>query len=50
MNSNLMSTTRERLQGVGATWRELPCLWDVDRPGNLPRLTMIALDASIPPL
>jgi rSAM/selenodomain-associated transferase 1 len=46
----VMSLTRERLQGVCATWHELPGLWDVDRPDDLLRLTTITLDGSVRPL
>lgn len=34
----VMSQTRERLRGAGASWRELPTLWDVDRPDDYARL------------
>lgn len=30
--------TRQRLRAAGWRWLELPCLWDVDRPEDLPRL------------
>jgi rSAM/selenodomain-associated transferase 1 len=30
-------TTRERLRGLGWGWRELPVLWDLDRPTDLAR-------------
>jgi glycosyltransferase A (GT-A) superfamily protein (DUF2064 family) len=31
--------TRERLREAGATWVELPALWDVDEPADWQRLT-----------
>jgi hypothetical protein len=32
----VMASTRERLQGLGASWTELPPLPDIDRPEDLP--------------
>ncbi|TAM55894.1 MAG: glycosyltransferase [Paraburkholderia sp.] len=43
----IMSLTRERLRSISATWHELPCLWDIDRPGDLLRLETIALGADV---
>jgi uncharacterized protein len=34
----VMTETRRRLTQHGLTWRELPQLWDVDRPEDLARL------------
>lgn len=34
----VMERTREGLRTLGLTWRELAPAWDVDRPGDLPRL------------
>jgi len=34
----VMERTRERLRALGVGWRELPPLWDVDRPEDLERL------------
>ena len=36
--SDVMRTTRLRLSALGWRWRELPELWDVDRPEDLVRL------------
>ncbi|HEF4773472.1 TIGR04282 family arsenosugar biosynthesis glycosyltransferase [Burkholderia multivorans] len=35
----VMTRTRERLRQIGASWHELPPLWDIDRPEDLVRLT-----------
>ncbi|MCF6280869.1 MAG: TIGR04282 family arsenosugar biosynthesis glycosyltransferase [Candidatus Polarisedimenticolaceae bacterium] len=35
----VLSITRQRLKQLGWHWRELPVLWDVDRPEDLDRLT-----------
>jgi rSAM/selenodomain-associated transferase 2/rSAM/selenodomain-associated transferase 1 len=40
----VLARTRERLQALGASWRELPPLWDVDEPADWRRL-----EASIGP-
>jgi rSAM/selenodomain-associated transferase 2/rSAM/selenodomain-associated transferase 1 len=45
--AGVMAATRARLAATGASWRELPPLWDVDRPEDLRRLA--ALDPSFPP-
>ena len=34
----VMTRTRERLRAAGASWTELPPLWDVDRPDDYARL------------
>ena len=39
----VMAQTRERLAEAGATWRELPALWDVDRPEDYARLQQSGL-------
>lgn len=36
--SAVAAQTRERFAALGRTLRELPVLWDVDRPEDLPRL------------
>jgi len=36
--SAVMAQTRQRLTALGRAYRELPVLWDVDRPEDLPRL------------
>ena len=35
--SDTMATTRAQLAAIGATWEELPMLWDVDEPRDLAR-------------
>lgn len=35
-DNTVMASTRERLQGLGANWAELPPLADIDRPEDLP--------------
>jgi hypothetical protein len=39
----VMAETRRRLGQGGLTWRELPPLWDVDRPEDLARLRAAGL-------
>jgi len=39
----VMAQTRRRLVQTGLTWRELPSLWDLDRPEDLARLRESAL-------
>lgn len=34
----VMRDTRQRLRAAGATWREMPTRWDIDRPEDLARL------------
>lgn len=46
----VMPLTRERLESVCAIWRELPALWDVDRPDDLARLATVALNPDAGPL
>ena len=46
-SAGVMAETRARLVAAGASWRELPSLWDVDRPEDLRRLA--ALDPSFVP-
>ncbi len=36
--SSVMRETRTRLRKAGATWREMPVRWDVDRPEDYRRL------------
>jgi glycosyltransferase A (GT-A) superfamily protein (DUF2064 family) len=38
-----MAQTRQRLATHGLTWRELPSLWDLDRPEDLARLRAAGL-------
>jgi rSAM/selenodomain-associated transferase 2/rSAM/selenodomain-associated transferase 1 len=46
----VMAQTRERLRACGASWHELPALWDVDEPQDWQRLQkMEAADDPIPP-
>ena len=45
--AGVMAATHARLAAAGASWRELPPLWDVDRPEDLRRLA--ALDPSFAP-
>jgi rSAM/selenodomain-associated transferase 2/rSAM/selenodomain-associated transferase 1 len=37
-----MAATRARVASLGATWRELPTLWDVDQPSDLARWQALA--------
>ena len=37
-SASVMSRTRERLAALGWRWRELPEVWDVDRPEDVRRL------------
>lgn len=32
--AQVLGRTRERLRGCGASWQELPSLWDVDEPAD----------------
>jgi rSAM/selenodomain-associated transferase 1 len=45
----VMAETRSRLARDGLTWRELPTLWDVDRPEDLARLRAAGLMTPSPP-
>jgi hypothetical protein len=36
--ATVMRDTRRRLRAAGATWREMPTRWDVDRPEDVARL------------
>jgi hypothetical protein len=46
-----MGATRNRVRAVGATWHELPVLWDVDEPADLARWeTLAARHAQAPAL
>jgi len=40
--SQTMEATRVRVRAVGATWHELPVLWDVDEPADLARWETLA--------
>jgi rSAM/selenodomain-associated transferase 1 len=46
----VMALTRERLRAIAATWRELPALWDVDRPDDLARLKDMPRDTGVGPV
>ena len=37
--AGVMRETRLRLAAAGWHWREMPLIWDVDRPEDLPRLS-----------
>jgi len=41
--ARVMACTRERMQAAGVSWRELPALWDVDRPEDYARLQSAGL-------
>ena len=43
----VMARTRERLRSAGASWTELPPLWDVDRPDDYARLQREGLLAEV---
>ena len=40
-SGQVMAQTRQRLLSQGLRWLELPALWDVDRPEDLPRLATL---------
>ena len=44
-SAGVMQQTRERLRASGLAWRELPPLWDLDRPADLARLASCGLGA-----
>ena len=37
-SERVLDQTRARLRAAGASWHELPVLWDVDRPADVSRL------------
>jgi hypothetical protein len=37
-SERVMAQSRERLRHLGWNWQELPAMWDLDRPQDLPRL------------
>jgi glycosyltransferase A (GT-A) superfamily protein (DUF2064 family) len=41
--SDVMAQTRARLVALGWRWRELPTVWDVDRPEDVARLRGLRL-------
>lgn len=41
--ASVMRETRARLRAAGATWREMPVRWDVDRPEDYRRLVQSGL-------
>jgi glycosyltransferase A (GT-A) superfamily protein (DUF2064 family) len=47
--TTVMAETRNRLRALGLAWRELPALWDLDRPDDLDRLHAAGLGDLIPP-
>jgi hypothetical protein len=49
-SAEVMASTRERLRELGWRWRELPALWDVDRPEDLARLAALGEDHAEDPL
>jgi rSAM/selenodomain-associated transferase 1 len=40
---DVAETTRASLRGLGWRWRELPMLWDLDRPEDLPKLEELGI-------
>ncbi|MCB1915419.1 MAG: TIGR04282 family arsenosugar biosynthesis glycosyltransferase [Rhodocyclaceae bacterium] len=40
-SAQVMAQTRERITSLGLRWRELPPLWDVDRPADLDRVAAL---------
>ncbi len=42
----VLAQTRERLQEAGATWQELPTLWDVDEPADWHRWQSLGATSS----
>lgn len=48
--SQVLAQTRERLRKAGATWHELPTLWDVDEPADWKRWQSLKRSELIPPL
>jgi rSAM/selenodomain-associated transferase 2/rSAM/selenodomain-associated transferase 1 len=44
----VLTQTRERLNEAGATWQELPTLWDVDEPADWERLQRWQTAATTP--
>jgi rSAM/selenodomain-associated transferase 2/rSAM/selenodomain-associated transferase 1 len=44
----VLAQTRERLNEAGATWQELPTLWDVDEPADWERLQRWQAAATFP--
>ncbi|MGE0356906.1 MAG: TIGR04282 family arsenosugar biosynthesis glycosyltransferase [Burkholderiales bacterium] len=46
--AGVMRETRARLRVAGATWREMPVRWDVDRPEDYRRLLASGLLAEAP--
>ena len=40
-SERVLDQTRTRLQAAGASWRELPLRWDVDRPADVARLASL---------
>jgi rSAM/selenodomain-associated transferase 1 len=41
--ASVMQQTRARIRDLGWAWRELPVLWDVDRPEDLDRLIELGM-------
>ncbi|MBC7438254.1 MAG: TIGR04283 family arsenosugar biosynthesis glycosyltransferase [Bdellovibrionales bacterium] len=46
----VLAQTRDRLRAAGASWHELPALWDVDEPADWERLqALYGLQSASPP-
>ncbi len=45
--STVASTTREALREIGWRWRELPQLWDLDRPADMRQLLQLGIELPI---
>jgi glycosyltransferase A (GT-A) superfamily protein (DUF2064 family) len=46
----VLAQTGERLRQGGATWHELPTLWDVDEPADWSRWQSLKRSELLPPL
>ncbi len=42
--SEVAETTRRALREIGWRWRELPTLWDLDRPDDLPQFNRLGIE------
>lgn len=47
-SERVMAQTRQRLVQAGASWSELPTLWDVDHPADLDRAAAEFADCRLP--
>ncbi len=43
-DSTVAETTRQALSGIGWHWRELPTLWDLDRPDDLSQFRRLGIE------